>query len=339
MGNNLIDNRPVMEGVGHAAIMGAVTGAVGGGAGAWGSALSRGGSALAGLAVRVGGNMVGAFGGQVAADVATGRKIDWRAAATGAAVAGVFSLGAEGLGALSRAGGAGRFGRLGAVADRVGRTVGRWQRFFGGSGARAGGFVGSRMQMGIDSVRGALGYEGPSSINRLGPQPGGVDLTDAQGRQHILEGEGLPGDRRGRHAYGGGEPSGYRADGRLQPKSEFPPEWSHERILTNASDVATDPAAFAGPSNPNNPASGANRVFFGIRDGVLMQVVVSPTGRIVTAYPVNAATVRVPGGPPGATMVITSPTPIRANPVLPSHPILPPPTLGGDEHRRDAETP
>lgn len=339
MGNNLIDNRPVMEGVGHAAIMGAVTGAVGGGAGAWGSALSRGGSTLAGLAVRVGGNMVGAFGGQVAADVATGRKIDWRAAATGAAVAGVFSLGAEGLGAFARAGAAGRFGRLGAFAGRVGDTVSGWQRTFGAYGARAGGFVGSRMQMGIDSVRGALGYEGPSSSNRLGPQPGGVDLADPRGREHIIEGEGAPGEGRGRHAYGGGEPSRYDANGRFRPKSEFPPEWSNERILTNASDVATDPTAYASPNNPNNPASGANRVFYGVRDGVLMQVVVSPTGRIVTAYPVNQATVRVPGGPPGATTVITSPTPIRANPALPSHPILPPPTQGGDEHRDPAETP
>jgi hypothetical protein len=336
MGNNLIDNRPVMEGVGHAAIMGAVTGAVGGGAGAWGSALSRGGSALAGLAVRVGGNMVGAFGGQVAADIATGRKTDWRAAATGAAVAGVFSLGAEGLGAFSRAGAAGRFGRLGTFAGRVGRTVSGWQRTIGAAGARAGGFAGSRIRMGIDSVRGALGYEGPSSVNRLGPQPGGVDLTDAQGRQHILEGEGMPGEGRGRHAYGGGEPS-TAPNGRFRPKSEFPPEWSDERILTNASDVATDPAAYASANNPNNPASGANRVFFGIRDGVLMQVVVSPTGRIVTAYPVNFATVRVPGGPPGATMVITSPTPVRANPLSPSHPILPPPTQGGDEHRDPLE--
>ncbi|HEX2692247.1 MAG TPA: EndoU domain-containing protein [Kofleriaceae bacterium] len=339
MGNNLIDNRPVMEGVGHAAIMGAVTGAVGGGAGAWGSALSRGGSTLAGLAVRVGGNMVGAFGGQVAADVATGRKIDWRAAATGAAVAGVFSLGAEGLGAFARAGAAGRFGRLGAFAGRVGDTVSGWQRTFGAYGARAGGFVGSRMQMGIDSVRDALGNEGSSSANRLGPQPGGVDLTDPRGREHIIEGEGVPGEGRGRHAYGGGEPSRYDANGRFRPKSEFPPEWSNERILTNASDVATDPTAYASPNNPNNPASGANRVFYGVRDGVLMQVVVSPTGRIVTAYPVNQATVRVPGGPPGATTVITSPTPIRANPALPSHPILPPPTQGGDEHRDPAETP
>jgi hypothetical protein len=336
MGNNLIDNRPVMEGVGHAAIMGAVTGAVGGGAGAWGSALLRGGSTLAGLAVRVGGNMVGAFGGQVAADVATGRKIDWRAAATGAAVAGVFSLGAEGLGAFARAGASGRFGRLGAFAGRAGDTVSRWQRTFGAYGARAGGFVGSRMQMGIDSVRGALGYEGPSSANRLGPQPGGVDLTETQGREHILEGEGVPGEGRGRHAYGGGEPSSY-PNGRFRPKSEFPPEWSNERILTNASDVATDPAAYSNPNNPRSPTSGANRVFYGIRDGVLMQVVVSPTGRIVTAYPVNQATVRVPGGPPGATIVITSPTPIRANPALPSHPILPPPAQGGDEHRDPAE--
>lgn len=338
MGNNLIDGQPVMNGVGHAAIMGAVTGAIGGGAGAWGSALSRGGSTLAGLAVRVGGNMVGAFGAQVVADVATGHQIDWRAAATGAAVAGVFSLGAEGLGAFARAGAAGRFGRLGAFAGRVGDTVGRWQLRAGAYGARAGGFVGSRIQMGIDSVRGVLGYEGTSSSNRLGPQPGSVDLSDPHGREHILEGEGAPGDGRGRHAYGGGEPSSYRADGRFRPKSEFPPDWSNERILTNASDVATDPQAYASPNNPNNPASTANRVFYGIRDGVLMQVVVEPNGRIVTAYPVNQATVRVPGGPPGTTMVVNSPTPVRANPALPDHPILPPPTQGGDEHR-DSETP
>jgi hypothetical protein len=62
----------------------------------------------------------------------------------------------------------------------------------------------------------------------------------------------------------------------------------------------------------DNPASAGNRVFYGVRDGVLMQVVVSPDRRIVTAYSVNRATVRVPGGPPVATMVNI----VNAGPVM-----------------------
>jgi hypothetical protein len=77
------------------------------------------------------------------------------------------------------------------------------------------------MQVGIDTVRGALGYDGPSSVDRLGSQPGGVDFTDARGRGHILEGEGVPGEGRGRHAYGGGEPSSY-PNGRFRPVKGSP---------------------------------------------------------------------------------------------------------------------
>lgn len=330
LGNNAIDGRPLMEGVGHAAIVGAITGAIGGGAGAWGQALSRGGSALAGVAVRVGGNMVGAFAGQVGADALTGRPIDWRAAGVSALISGGMSLGMEGLGAFARAGAAGQFGRLGNLAGRIGDRISGWQQRAGAYGARGGGFVGGQLRLGIDWARSTFTDNWlPNRYQQIEGDPA-ANLTDAQGRQHILEGEGAPGDGRGRHRFGGGEPSSYNEQGRFRPKSEFPPEWSDDLILQNASEIATDPNAPRALNYPN-PGSGGNRVTYGIRNGVLMQVVVSPTGRIITAYPINTATAIDPVT--GQQVVLNSPTPVRANPALPGFPIVAPPTQGGDEHR------
>lgn len=104
-----------------------------------------------------------------------------------------------------------------------------------------------------------------------------VDLTDAQARRHILDGEG---GGQGGHRAGTGEPG----------KTEFPAHWSDELILHYASDIATDPAARADPNNPRalyNRNGQPNRfIYYGIREGVEIKVVVEPaTGRIVTAYP------------------------------------------------------
>jgi RHS repeat-associated protein len=97
-------------------------------------------------------------------------------------------------------------------------------------------------------------------------------LLDPQGEQHILDGDGP--NAGGGHRHGTGK-SG---------KSEFPANWSDDKIKGEVSDVATDPGS-ARATQPN----GRTKVQ-GTRDGVDITVVVEPNsrgGRIVTGFPTN----------------------------------------------------
>jgi hypothetical protein len=94
-----------------------------------------------------------------------------------------------------------------------------------------------------------------------------VDLTDAKGRNHILEGDGTGGG----HGPGRGVPG----------KSEFPSRMSDADVFHHISDVATDPLAFR-EIQPN----GRTRVE-GTRDGIDIRVILEPNGRIVTGFPTN----------------------------------------------------
>jgi hypothetical protein len=97
-----------------------------------------------------------------------------------------------------------------------------------------------------------------------------VDLTDSQGRGHILDG----------HATGGGHRFGTGIPG----KSEFPASWSDGDILHNISDVAADPAS------TRTPGWGGLTVIEGTGNGVDIRVIIgSPAegGRIITGFPTN----------------------------------------------------
>ncbi len=99
-------------------------------------------------------------------------------------------------------------------------------------------------------------------------QPNYVDLTDAKGRTHILDGDST----------GGGHRPGTGAPG----KSEFPSTWSDDKILHEISDVATDPASKI------TPGRGGRTIAEGTRDGVDIRTVVERDGsRIVTGFPTN----------------------------------------------------
>ena len=93
-----------------------------------------------------------------------------------------------------------------------------------------------------------------------------VDLTDFR-RDHILN----------NHRYGAGKPS----------KTEFPQDWSDEKILHYISDVATDPNATWGMGKWDSP------YVIGIREGIEIRVDFYPnnhsqySGKISTAYPLN----------------------------------------------------
>jgi len=97
-------------------------------------------------------------------------------------------------------------------------------------------------------------------------------LLDPQGEKHILDGDGP--NAGGGHRHGTGKPG----------KSEFPANWSDDKIKGEVSDVATDPGS-ARTTQPNGRIN-----VQGTRDGVDITVIVEPSsrgGRIVTGFPTN----------------------------------------------------
>ncbi|WP_419183231.1 DUF637 domain-containing protein [Ralstonia solanacearum] len=97
-------------------------------------------------------------------------------------------------------------------------------------------------------------------------------LLDAKGETHVLDGDGP--------SKGGGHRAGTGKSG----KSEFPTNWSDEKIKGEISDVATD------PSSVRTPQSNGRIKVQGTRDGIDITVIVeSPSrgGRIVTGFPTN----------------------------------------------------
>ena len=93
-----------------------------------------------------------------------------------------------------------------------------------------------------------------------------LDLTDATGRQHILDGDATGGE----HGAGRGIPN----------KSEFPSGWSDDWVLHEVSDIATDPAVNFSKPDGRGYSGGSKTV-----DGIDVKVVVDQKkGRIVTGY-------------------------------------------------------
>ena len=92
-------------------------------------------------------------------------------------------------------------------------------------------------------------------------------LLDPTGEQHILDGDKTGGG----HRPGTGSPG----------KSEFPSDWSDDRIKGEISDVATDPAS------TRSPGRHGREVVRGTRGGIDIEVIIEPNGRIVTGYPTN----------------------------------------------------
>jgi hypothetical protein len=100
------------------------------------------------------------------------------------------------------------------------------------------------------------------------PEVEGIHLADDR-RSHIMDGE--PGGRGG-HRHGTGIPR----------KTEFPADWDDDTTVGHIVDVARRPDSVEMQDN-------GRWIVRGERDGVEMDVIVEPDGRIVTAYP-------LPGG-------------------------------------------
>lgn len=100
------------------------------------------------------------------------------------------------------------------------------------------------------------------------PRPDEIRLTERR-RAHILDGEG------------NGVSGGHRSGSGVPGKTEFPREWTDDRIAHAVVDVARYP-----DQPPHHQANG-RWLLRGTRGGVVMAVVVAPGGEIITAYPVS----------------------------------------------------
>ena len=94
-----------------------------------------------------------------------------------------------------------------------------------------------------------------------------VDLASTQRRKHILDGDATGGG----HRPGTGKPG----------KSEFPKNWSDDKIMHEISDVATDPNSVV------RPTRGGRSISEGTRNGVRIRVIQDRNGDIVSGYPIN----------------------------------------------------
>lgn len=93
----------------------------------------------------------------------------------------------------------------------------------------------------------------------------------------------LPEDRRKYILDGNGKGGGGHGPGRGTPgKSEFPNDWSDDKVADAIVGVANDPASV------REPAGGDRTQVRGMRDGIEIEVIIGRDGKtIVTAYPTN----------------------------------------------------
>nr|WP_272872733.1 RHS repeat-associated core domain-containing protein [Photobacterium arenosum] len=94
-----------------------------------------------------------------------------------------------------------------------------------------------------------------------------VDLASSQRRRHILDGDATGGG----HRPGTGKPG----------KSEFPQNWSDDKIMHEISDVATD------PNSVTHAGRGGRMITEGTRDGIDIRVIQERNGDIVSGFPTN----------------------------------------------------
>jgi hypothetical protein len=95
-----------------------------------------------------------------------------------------------------------------------------------------------------------------------------VALIPEDRRRHILDGDET----------GGGHRSGQNAPG----KSEFPADWSDERIIDAVKSVADD------PRSSRKPLGNGRTQVNGTRDGIGIEVIIGRDGEtVVTAHPTN----------------------------------------------------
>lgn len=126
-----------------------------------------------------------------------------------------------------------------------------------------------QVDRGLEDHLGEAPYNGWEEASEPHPEPASVHITAGRA-QHIVEGDPPP-------ARGGGHGAGVGKVG----KTEFPPGWDRPLILSHIRDVARN------PDQPPRWQSNGRWVAYGVRDGVLIRVVVNPDGSVRTAFPLS----------------------------------------------------
>jgi hypothetical protein len=136
-GNNVIDGKDdLLEGVGKAAVVGAISGAFGGAGSALSGAGRFAGEGLRQVVMRGGIDLAFDVGGGIVADLAVGNELSWQGVLTGAAI---------GLGVSGASANLGRLGRIGQAAQGIQqRSRAAGEAFGGRVGAAAAGGLGIR---------------------------------------------------------------------------------------------------------------------------------------------------------------------------------------------------
>lgn len=122
--------------------------------------------------------------------------------------------------------------------------------------------------------------DGPTIVEQSPPE----DKKDAPPANLAEPGEAtLSEDRRRYILDEDGEGGGGHGPGRSTPgKSEFPSDWSDEKVTDAIKDVANDPASV------RTPADRGRTSIEGTRDGIGIRVIIGADGKtIVAAYPTN----------------------------------------------------
>lgn len=97
----------------------------------------------------------------------------------------------------------------------------------------------------------------------------GPAIVHDAARRHILDGDA----RGGGHRFGTGAPG----------KSEFPADWSDEKIIAAIEAVANDAS-----SRKYRRSRDSRVIVEGVRDGIVLRVVIEADGiQIITAHPID----------------------------------------------------
>ena len=257
IGNNLIDGKTWHEGVVQAVVAGAIGGAIGG----VGSLVMKG---VGSTVLKLAGDVVFNVAGDIISKLVLGQPITVEGVLKGALMGLVISVGVMGIGAI---------------------------------GSKIKGFSVNTPEVKVDTPEvkvdtpevkadtpegGVKSDKGEAKVNDgVAKKPDKfVDLTNDKVRNHILEGD----ETDGGHRHGTGK-SG---------KSEFPADWSDEKILHEVSDIATDPNATweqqTGKLGAQYTKAGdpVRWKVTATHDGIDITVIVEPHGRgIVTGFPTN----------------------------------------------------
>jgi hypothetical protein len=147
-------------------------------------------------------------------------------------------------------------------------------------GSNAGGGFGAGGAPTVDPLTYATSPIGSTSpVNTS--QGAGVNVTTGSGSQVVVLPPGIDAKGAGHILIGDNPNSG----GHLWPgqpgKTPFPQSWTPEKILGEIAGVAND------PNSTRTPGRFGNTDVMGVRNGVQILVHVSPSGRVVSGYPIN----------------------------------------------------